>query len=128
MKILLVIFLISVSINFSDGMKLMKPSYQNTTDTPISKTIAPNIYKIINESCIHCHVNGGNHMAMSHINFSDWDSYSPEKKADKAKDMVKMLEKGKMPPKRYRKDHPENIPTEAQIETIKKWAKSLSEN
>jgi hypothetical protein len=64
-------------------------------------------------------------MAMSHVNFSEWDNYPAAKKADKATDIVKMLQRGKMPPKLYRESHPEKIPTPAQIESIVKWADSL---
>jgi hypothetical protein len=40
----------------------------------------------------------GNGMAMMHLNLTNWDKFSPEKQADKAKDMCKMVSKGKMPP------------------------------
>lgn len=94
-------------------------------DNPVSVTMPADIYKIISNSCTDCHAKGGKKSAMSHVNFSEWDNYSPEKKADKAADMVKMLQKKKMPPKFYRESHPDKIPTIAQIETITMWAESL---
>jgi hypothetical protein len=39
--------------------------------------------------------------------------------------MCKELSKGKMPPKSFREDHPEAIPTSDEIKTICDWAQSL---
>ena len=103
----------------------LKANVLSPDDKPISMTIQADAYKIIQSSCIDCHAKGGKKIAMSHVNFSEWDSYTAEKKAVKASDMVKMLQKGKMPPKLYRESHPETVPTPAQIETISKWADSL---
>lgn len=99
--------------------------FQSEKNKPVSATIPPDIYKIIGNSCVDCHSKGGKKMAMSHVNFSEWDNYSAEKKADKAADMVKMLKKEKMPPKLFRESHPENVPSSADIESITKWAESL---
>lgn len=106
-------------------VELLKAIGQNPVDKPIAVTIQTDVYKIFQSSCIDCHAKGGRKMAMSHVNFSEWDNYSTEKKATKAADIVKMLQKNKMPPKLYRESHPETIPTVAQIESIKKWADSL---
>jgi hypothetical protein len=107
------------------GADCVKANGQSNADKPISVTIQVDIFKIFQNSCTDCHAKGGKKMAMSHVNFSEWDSYPAIKKADKAADIVKMLQKGKMPPKLYRESHPENIPTPAQIESIAKWADSL---
>jgi hypothetical protein len=111
------------------GLALGKGSLNSTEQdpkgNPVSTTIPPDVYKIIGGSCVDCHAKGGKKSAMSHVNFSEWDSYAPAKKATKAGDMVKMLQKGKMPPKMYKESHPGSIPTPDQIETIAKWAGSL---
>jgi hypothetical protein len=119
-------FLVVLTLIFVGyGTKSEKAMGQNTLNKPISITIQEDIYKIFQNSCIDCHSKGGKKMAMSHVNFSEWDNYSAEKKASKAGDIVKMLQKGKMPPKLYRESHPEKIPTSAQVESIVKWANSL---
>ena len=116
---------IVITIGISISVTNLNANCRCPDDKPISTTIQADVYKILQGSCIDCHAKGGKKMAMSHVNFSEWDSYSAEKKAVKAADMVKMLNKGKMPPKLYRESHPETVPTPAQIETINKWADSL---
>lgn len=122
-SILFASILITICVDF--GATRLKASCINPEDKPISVTIQTDIYKIFQNSCIDCHAIGGRKMAMSHINFSEWDNYPPEKKAVKANDIVKMLQKGKMPPKLYRESHPESVPTQDQIDRIVKWADSL---
>jgi len=114
-----------ITINVIIGVNCTKANGQNNVNKPISVTIREDIFKIFQNSCIDCHAKGGKKMAMSHVNFSEWDNYPADKKADKAADIVKILQKGKMPPKLYRESHPENIPTPAQIESIAKWADSF---
>jgi hypothetical protein len=125
MRKILILFSGIIVLSFYCGKVFSNPVIQNAKGNPVSVTIPPDIYKIISNSCIDCHAKGGRKMAMSHVNFSDWDNYSPDKKSAKAVDMVKMLQKGKMPPKLYRESNPEKIPTPDQIENIVKWAESL---
>jgi len=116
---------ILITIFVAAGTKSVKAIGQNPVDKPVSTTIQEDIYKIFQTSCIDCHAKGGKKMAMSHVNFSDWDNYPAEKKAKKADDIVKIVQKGKMPPKLYRETHPERIPIPVQIESITKWADAL---
>jgi len=83
------------------------------------------VNKIAKKSCINCHTEPGNGMALAHVNLSNWDKYSPEKQASKAEAMCKMVTKGKMPPKKFKESHPEGVPTPAEIKTICDWAESL---
>jgi hypothetical protein len=121
-----ILILPSILIVLSLTQKEIKANTNSQAkENPFSMTIPSDIYNIISNSCTDCHAKGGKKSAMSHVNFSDWDNYPAEKKATKAADMVKMLNKGKMPPKLYRESHPEKVPTPAQIESITKWAESL---
>jgi len=86
------------------------------------KPIPDGIMKIAEKSCVNCHVEPGNFMAIQHLNLSNWDKYTPEKQASKAKAMCNMVTKEKMPPKNFRKDHPDGVPTTAEIKTICDWA------
>ena len=123
-RIYLFLVIVPFTVSVLIGVSCAKATCQNT-GKPLSITIQEDIYKIFQNSCIDCHAKGGKKMAMSHVNFSDWDNYPADKKAKKAADIVKMLQKGKMPPKSYRESHPEKIPTAAQVESIVKWADSL---
>jgi hypothetical protein len=92
---------------------------------PVSKPIAPGVMKIAERSCVKCHTEGGNGMALMHFNLSNWDKFSPEKQAGKAKDMCKMVSKGKMPPKSFREKNPGAAPTEDETKIICDWATSI---
>jgi hypothetical protein len=112
-----VIFIIALSIN---------PVSAQNAQTGGGKPIPDNIVKIAEKSCLKCHVEpGGNNMAASVVNLSKWDTYSPEKQASKAKKMCKMVTKGKMPPKNFKKEHPDGVPTKDQITAICDWSQSI---
>jgi hypothetical protein len=87
--------------------------------------LADSVMKIVKTSCMDCHADGGNGMACSHVNFSKWSTYKPEKQASKAGDICKVLSKGAMPPKKYRENNPDAVPTPAQVATVCNWAKGL---
>ena len=88
-------------------------------------SIPDSISKIFQNSCYACHAEGGNMMAMSKVNFSEWDKLSPEKQAKKAAAICKVVSKGSMPPGKFQKKHADKVPTQAQKVSICAWAKSL---
>jgi mono/diheme cytochrome c family protein len=89
------------------------------------KPIPANVLKIAEKSCVKCHTEPGNGMALAHVNLSNWDKYSPEKQAAKAKAMCSMVTKDKMPPKSFRAKNPDGVPSSEEIKTICNWAESL---
>jgi hypothetical protein len=89
------------------------------------KPIPDSIMKIAEKSCVTCHIPPGNMMAIEHLNLSNWEKYSPEKQASKAKAMCNMVTKDKMPPKNFRKNHPDGVPSTKEIKTICEWAQSI---
>ena len=91
----------------------------------MGKPIPANIMKIAEKSCMKCHASGGNGMALSHLNLSNWDKYSAEKQADKAAAMCKMVTKDKMPPKSFREKNPNDVPTKDEIKQICDWSTSI---
>jgi hypothetical protein len=48
-------------------------------DGTVSKPISPGVMKIAERSCVKCHTEGGNGMALMHLNLSNRDKFSPEK-------------------------------------------------
>jgi hypothetical protein len=74
---------------------------------------------------VKCHTEGGNGMALMHLDLSNWDKFSMEKQADKAADMCKMVSKGKMPPKGFREKNPGAAPTKDEAKIICDWATSI---
>jgi hypothetical protein len=89
-------------------------------------TVIPaDVMKVVEKSCIKCHMEPGNNMALSRVNLSKWDKYEPAKQASKAASMCKEITKGKMPPKGFRNDHPDAVPTDADKKVICDWSQTL---
>ena len=87
-------------------------------------TLPANMSQFVQNSCAHCHMEPGNKMALTKVNFSKWDEYSAEKQASKANSVSKMVTKGKMPPKGFKADHPDKVPTDADKKMVQEWAAS----
>ena len=113
-----IVFLTSMIMNHSSAQSSQK-------DGIVSKPISPAVMKIAERSCVKCHTEGGNGMALMHLNLSNWDKFSLEKQADKAKDMCKMVSKEKMPPKSFREKNPGAAPTQEEMNIICDWSKSI---
>lgn len=114
-----VVLMMFFFITTTSGQTNKKSSGEN-------KPIPEDVMKIVKKSCTACHSEStGSYMALSKINFTKWNGLTPEKQASDAKKMCKMVEKGKMPPKRYKKKNPETVPTSDDVNTICKWSESL---
>ena len=113
----------------------------------ISETNPPeNVYKILKESCFDCHSNVTNYPwynnitpvnfwlnehikdGKKHLNFSKWDSYSLKKKEHKMDELHEEVAKKKMPLDSYTWTHSEANLTQAQIDEIVIWGKSVQAN
>jgi uncharacterized membrane protein len=92
----------------------------------VVSTIPEQVQKIIDKSCVNCHTEPGKTLALSHINFLKWDQYSIDKQVSKAKAMCNEVSKGKMPPKKFRENNPDAIPTSDEIKIICDWAESYN--
>jgi hypothetical protein len=117
--------LVVIGIVFFTSMIIHQTAQSSQKESTVSKAISPAVMKIAERSCLKCHAEGGNEMAMMHLNLSNWDKFSPEKKAGKAKDMCKMISKDKMPPKSFRENNPGAAPTQEEIKIICDWAESI---
>ena len=111
------------SILFITALIINPVKAQKTGDE--GKPIPDSIMKIAEKSCMKCHIEPGYFMAIPHLNLSNWDKYSPEKQAKKAKAMCKMVSEYKMPPKHFRNDYPDDVPTQKEIKSICGWAQSI---
>jgi hypothetical protein len=100
-------------------------SSSNPSNPSMTSSIPDSVSKIIEKSCFPCHSAPGNGMAMSHLNFDKWETYKPEKQADKAKSMCKQVTKGSMPTKSFRNNNPDKVPTPAEVQVICNWANSF---
>jgi hypothetical protein len=116
------ILIAAFSLYLTTPATALKPNKQEAE----SRALPDNINKIIQKSCFGCHSSEGNSMAKSHVNFTQWEGYAVEKQASKAKSIAKMVTKGSMPPKGFKKSHPDAIPSQAEVEEISKWADALN--
>jgi cytochrome c553 len=95
------------------------------SDANPAKVLPDSIQKFVQKACMDCHSDDGSGMARSKVNFSKWDSYDAEKQAKKANAMSKELAKSGMPPKKWRANNPDGVPTPADVDMVARWAKSL---
>jgi len=105
-----------------------KPASKGTPNTVMASAIPDSVSSILEKSCYPCHSEPGKSMAMSKVNFDKWDSYKPEKQADKAEDICKEMKKGGMPPKSFRSNNPDKVPTETEVRIICNWAASFPQD
>lgn len=110
------------------GLLLLNPStvFSGSPQKSGKKATFPeNVGKVAEKSCMPCHSAPGNRMAMAHVNLDKWGEYSAEKQAKKAAAMCKMVSKGAMPPKSFRNNNPDKVPTQKDVEVICEWSKTL---
>lgn len=98
---------------------------QSASVSIMAPVMPDSVMKIFKKSCMDCHSNDGSGMAKGKVNFDKWETYTPEKQASKAKDICEEVTKVSMPPKGFRKNNPDLVPTEADIKTICAWAQTF---
>ncbi len=101
-------------------------TFKNSDVSSAPSGIPDSLMKIFKRACMDCHSDGGNMMAASKVNFSNWDNYSAKKQSHKANKICDMLSEERMPPAGWRKEHEKLIPTKKETETICKWAATLN--
>jgi hypothetical protein len=115
-----------VCILFISALVLNQAFARNAPNSGVlGKAIPKSVMKVADKSCVRCHTEPGDFMALSHLNLSNWDKYSPEKQAAKAKAMCTMVTKDKMPPKGFRAKNPDAVPNNEALKTICDWAESI---
>jgi hypothetical protein len=100
-------------------------SSSRSANPSMTSSIPDSVSLILEKSCYPCHSEPGKSMAISKLNFDKWESYKPEKQADKAGAICKKVTKGSMPPKSFRSNNPDKVPTDAEVQIICKWAASF---
>lgn len=102
-----------------------------------------NISKMLKTSCYDCHSNNTNYPWYSniqpiawwlkdhiddgkkHLNFDEFENYTPEKKRDTISEIIETMEKGEMPLRSYTLIHSDAKLTVNQQQQLIKWARSL---
>jgi hypothetical protein len=98
---------------------------------PLQRVESPfpeNISKLFENSCFDCHSDiSSNEKALAKMNLSKWNDLDNAKKVGKMQDIMDVLTKDKMPPSKYVEKYPDRAPTQAQKDTIIKWAQEESD-
>ena len=124
MKNLKIIFSISAFIVLAFiTSQVTAQAVQKETDK--SKPVPAAVTAIIEKSCKGCHSDDGSSIAKMHVNFTKWSEYSAEEQTSAGQDIAKIVNKDKMPPKKFLKKYPEVKLTEAEKTTLTKWAEAL---
>lgn len=138
-KTLLALFVVFIAMQFYRPHKNIAKG--NHTKSLITETNPSQEVKILLEkACYDCHSNNteyswhnniapvsywlANHIdqGKDHLNFSEWDSLSVNKKDHKLEEIVDVLKDGVMPLKVYTWMHEEANLTNSQKESIIEWA------
>ncbi len=91
-----------------------------------SQSLIPeDIYNILQKSCIPCHSSHGGRLPRAMVNFSKWNVYSEDKKAEKASKIFKAVKDGTMPPVSVKEKNPQMILTKEEVGLICNWADSF---
>jgi cytochrome c5 len=123
-----VVALLAIAFIFAGAYWQPSKYSENTNLKANISSIPAEIQTILEKSCFACHGEGGKGMALSRVNFSNWADYSPEKKAQKAEAICKVVTNGSMPPRGYVKTNPDAALDQAQIESICSWSKTVNVN
>jgi mono/diheme cytochrome c family protein len=94
-------------------------------DAGKSKPVPAAVTTILEKSCVGCHADDGSTLAKMHFNFTKWNEYSAEEQKSIGQDIVKILNKGKMPPKKFLEENPEAKLTDEEKKAITDWAGQL---
>lgn len=122
-KIILTTILVYLFIASIFNQEVMAQSEINNAAYEYS--ITNEVILIVEKTCSNCHASPGKSFAMAKLNLDEWNTYTSEEKVKQAINMCYMIDKNKMPPKRYIKRHSENKLTQEEEDTICKWAMQL---
>jgi hypothetical protein len=119
---------IAISILFASAL-IFSPQAATGSKQPVpagpGTELPDSVLKFVQRACMDCHADDGNGMAKGKVNFSKWNTYDAEKQLKKASAICKELTKSGMPPKKWRGNNPNDIPTKAEVDMVCRWANGL---
>lgn len=133
MVLLVDLALLFVGCSSSQQTAAPEPTAQRSTN---AVSTDPQVNAILEQSCYECHSTGGSapwyaslsptylaaNSARGVLNFSDWQTYDAQKKADALKNIEQSVSSGSMPPGDYTAlDHSARL-ADDQKQALLKWA------
>jgi hypothetical protein len=91
----------------------------------VAPSIPDTIMVIFEKACTGCHADEGNGLAKGKLNFDKWTSLSDAKKIILATKICQEMKKGTMPPKSFRRNNPDLVPVDKEIERVCYWTESI---
>jgi len=127
-KIAYMTLLVAAIATLSSFFSPDRPVRSTPAGNPDQASVIPDsVMKVLERACMDCHKDGGSAMARGKLNLSQWAKMTPEKQVKKAVDICMEVTKGSMPPKKWRANNPDKVPTSAESEMICRWAKSIQQ-
>lgn len=103
-------------------------SFSFINDNKTAASFPDDVEAILESACNDCHTSGAKSKdALKAVNFNEWDTYRLSKKVGLLGEICDVVEKGKMPPKKYLEHQPDKALTPAQKVLVCNWAKKESE-
>lgn len=116
------------------------------TNPPVSRDLGaePAVASILRRSCYDCHSNETEwpwysyvapvswlvardvHEGREHLNFSTWDTYSPEQQAKLIREALEEVESGEMPMSIYLVTHRNAAISNSDLATLRAWANAAA--
>lgn len=121
------LFIFSFSIMF-DSEKIEEPiGVQAET---VAYDIPADVKAVLDKSCMGCHNDASkNNKGKMKLNFDNFTngSYSTGKQIAKLNGTAKVVDNGKMPPKKFLEKYPDRALSAEQAKLVSDWAKAQSE-
>lgn len=102
-------------------VSFISPGSLPVTDPP--QGIPDSVWYVLETSCYECHSSDGNGMAKAKLNLDKWDEYPSDKQVAKAKEICSQMQKGKMPPSKYRLHNPDAVPSPEALSRVCSWVR-----
>ncbi len=126
-SIIIALFTVAVIMAFTvpevKNVIVKSQAPQDKTDLGFPKDVTA----VIESTCFNCHSDkSSNIKSKAKLNFDHWNDYSDAKKVGKLGDIKDVINKGKMPPKKFLERFPDKAFTDAQKQDFIKWTEDES--
>ncbi len=110
-------------------MNISKTARTESKSNPSEEYKFPKKVKaVIDKSCYGCHsVDGKSDDAKDALRWDKMHEYDKAKLVSVMDDIIEVVEKGEMPPKKFLEKKPDVKPTEKEYQTLSKWADKEAE-
>jgi cytochrome c5 len=118
------LFVTLILTGFSLTTTMAQSTKKDSTVQKPKSSIPTDVNAILTNSCARCH--GDNGRARPALDLAKWEEYTAEMKAQKAKEAMRTIDNGSMPPKGYLNANPSAALNKDQVALLRKWSESLA--